>query len=1398
MNSNLQLLYKSTLTKYKKFKSRFDKNVSSGHFYELSHKAQHQIISRLERLKRRLSDLKTQLKLALVSGALVICLSTTSQAQQLGPFVQNDEKNPIRNTRISGQDKKLTFGDLDNDGDLDLAMGLLGGNIAFYENIGDQFSPRFAVRTGSYNPFDAITVPSQAAPELVDLDGDGDLDLILGQFDGYSSYGVFYYENNDFDDDGIIGNTPAFSLVTSPGSPIDNVSASKYQVKTSVADIDGDGDLDIFIGQNGGFPSYESMLFFENNAGFSKQPLPAGLVEFGFDTGSSRTAATFVDYDNDGDTDLFIGSSDGTIRVFKNTDIDPSDPADVTIGDDISFTELTGALNPFVGIDVGVNSVISFTDLDADSDLDAVIGQNSTSAPFYFKNNNGTFTQVYGIDNPFDYVDFGLDIAPTTVDLDGDTFLDIVIGEKYGKSLFHFRNNGDGSFSEEAPIPSILDPGEARPSPAFGDIDNDGDQDLFVSVYQGAYFPYLSKVKFFSNDGSGNFSNQVASPIAREEAYKRYGLTINDFDGDKDLDAIIGISNNDGSFVFSRNDGTISAPTFNDQPTSGAPFGNVDLTPGFTSYMKPVMVDLNHDGEMDVVTGIHSSSLSGQLAFFRNNGFGNLFQQTSAANPFNGLDVGYDSHPAFLDIDNDGDLDVIVGNGAGQITFFENQNEPPQVTAGATPLTYTEGDAPLSVHPTLDISDDDSDLISGATVKIQNYVAGEDVLTIDPITNPDWNISATFVTIGLDAGTLVITGLDTIMNYRTVLQSVKYQNTSVNPNTVTRNIQFAVTDFDNTDPFSDAFPEPIIGVNIIANNSTPTVSTSATAAAVYTENTTPGVIIDAAVTVSDIDNTSFQSATISITNNFNQTEDALVFSTQNGITGNYVSTTGILTLSGTSSVANYQTALRSVRYINNSEDPSTATRTIEFSVFDGTDNSAPATRTVQVVAVNDAPVLSSSSSGTLNYDQNTAAILVDDMLSITDVDNANIQSVTVTINGYQSGDVLSATPPAGITSNFDTGTGILSLSGSAPIADYITAAVTTSFSSSGTGTRQIDFLANDGTDNSNLYSRQVSIIVNVAPVLSSNNAGTGINYTQNKAAVVVDNQLVISDTDDTNLESVSISITSYQSGDLLTITPPPATTSNFDNGNGILTVSGSATLAEYQTAIRTVAFSSSNGAGSRTIAFIGNDGDDDSNTYNRQITISNPSTIPPVVNTTPGTTQVGSTIVIDLCNIISDPNNTFDELTIIVVSILSQASTNVNACDLTIDYSAVDFEGQDSIVLRATDPDGNTAENTLTITVEPIDNGEPPILPLEVYSAVSPNGDGLNDTWRIKNLLQTPNSIKLFNRWGDLVKTINDYIDPGDSGDEIYIDLSGVPAGTYFYSIESVNGKYTGYITIKK
>ena len=145
----------------------------------------------------------------------------------------------------------------------------------------------------------------------------------------------------------------------------------------------------------------------------------------------------------------------------------------------------------------------------------------------------------------------------------------------------------------------------------------------------------------------------------------------------------------------------------------------------------------------------------------------------------------------------------------------------------------------------------------------------------------------------------------------------------------------------------DGVAKNINGFTVITGavtNSAPVVTTTGTPLA-YTENQA-ATAIDAGLTVSDVDNANLTGATVSISANYANGQDVLAFANQIGITGSWNAGTGVLTLSGTATVANYQTALRSVTYFNSSDNPSTLARTVSFVVNDGVALQRDATRTM--------------------------------------------------------------------------------------------------------------------------------------------------------------------------------------------------------------------------------------------------------------------------------------------------------------------------------------------------------------------------------------------------------------------------------------------------------------------
>ncbi|HEY0108181.1 MAG TPA: Ig-like domain-containing protein, partial [Fibrella sp.] len=227
---------------------------------------------------------------------------------------------------------------------------------------------------------------------------------------------------------------------------------------------------------------------------------------------------------------------------------------------------------------------------------------------------------------------------------------------------------------------------------------------------------------------------------------------------------------------------------------------------------------------------------------------------------------------------------------------------------------------------------------------------------------------------------------------------------------------FRVTDSDNNTN------DDTLTIGIVSVNDLPALS--AGAALNYTENDAASVI-DNTITVSDIDNANLASATVQLTGNYVNGEDVLSFTNTATITGNFSASTGTLTLIGADTLANYQTALRSVKYNNTFENPSILARTVAWTVNDGTDASNSPTSTINVTAVNDAPTAAPKSGATYAAATNiqisfpaSNGLLVDS----TDPDRTTLSMDTTPVNVTNGAVVTLAAdggftidPPAGVT-----------------------------------------------------------------------------------------------------------------------------------------------------------------------------------------------------------------------------------------------------------------------------------------------------------------------------------------------------------------------------------------------
>lgn len=381
-------------------------------------------------------------------------------------------------------------------------------------------------------------------------------------------------------------------------------------------------------------------------------------------------------------------------------------------------------------------------------------------------------------------------------------------------------------------------------------------------------------------------------------------------------------------------------------------------------------------------------------------------------------------------------------------------NEAPVLASiEGTNLDYTEGDSPVTITSSLSITDSDNTLLDSAWVTISsNYVSTEDVLAFTntgSITGT-WN-SAT--------GRLTLIGNTSIANYQSALTSITYENTdTINPTTGIRKVDFYVFDWDDSSNVQSR------DINIIAINSTPSLSGITGGSISYTEGDGE-ITIPTSVTISDVDDPNMESATISFTSNYFNGEDVLNFVDTGNISGSFNAITGVLTLSGSASLAEYQTALENILYENTSSDPIELTRTVSFTVNDGDTDSNTESRDISVTAANSPPVLSSIEVSNLAYPD--AAVKITNTIQVTDPDDTAIDSAVVIIssNFQSSEDSLIYSTIYGISGTYNATSGKLVLSGSASFSDYQTALRSVEYKNFGTvatgSVREISFLAYD-------------------------------------------------------------------------------------------------------------------------------------------------------------------------------------------------------------------------------------------------------------------------------------------------------------------------------------------------
>lgn len=334
-----------------------------------------------------------------------------------------------------------------------------------------------------------------------------------------------------------------------------------------------------------------------------------------------------------------------------------------------SVREASGVVS-FTRADVGAgmadasNGVgVVWGDYDGDNDLDVyVVNQNNQQDFLYRNNGNGTFTDVAITVGMID-ASYGRGAAWGDYDNDGD--LDLFVSNTVGQQDFLYRNNGNGTFVEVSALAGMTDVSWGE-GVAWGDYDGDHDLDLFVANEVG------QQDFLYQNNGNGTFTN-VAQTVGMTDASGGNGAAWGDYDGDGDLDLYVANRIGQQDFLY-RNNGN---GTFTDVATS------VGMTDG-SHGVGIAWADYDADGDLDLYV---ANGTTHQDFLYRNNGNGTSF--TDVASSVGMADGSYGIGVAWGDYDGDADLDAMVVNN-GQPYFLYQNNGNGTFTEVASSVGITD------------------------------------------------------------------------------------------------------------------------------------------------------------------------------------------------------------------------------------------------------------------------------------------------------------------------------------------------------------------------------------------------------------------------------------------------------------------------------------------------------------------------------------------------------------------------------------------------------------------------------------------------------------------------------------------------------------------------------------
>ncbi len=411
---------------------------------------------------------------------------------------------------------------------------------------GRQVFTELAIQSGLVRTFGFMDPAGTVAEKMgsglaaVDYDNDGDIDL--------------YVVSGDVEPNRLFQNQGDGSFIDVAASV--GLDLLHKGSGPTFADIDNDGDLDLFVGALNGDRYY----LMENRDGmFVDITAQSGISLQALNTFS----ATFCDYDLDQDLDLFLSHWGNTERqdtetVWRNNG-DGTFESD-SIGSGIARSLLKATGSPVL---LDYTFTPNCSDIDGDGDMDLLFAADLTASQVFVNKGDGTFVNTTDRNVITDEAGMGASVGDYDNDGDMDWFVtsiyqvDELSNRLVGTGNRLYRNNGDGVFEDVTRAAGVEDGGWGWGS-CFADFDNDANLDIF---HVNGWDQIGSKVKndfridqvrYFHSNGDGTFVNR-AQEVGLTDRGQGRGVACFDADRDGDLDIVL-TNNDDNHLVYYRND----------------------------------------------------------------------------------------------------------------------------------------------------------------------------------------------------------------------------------------------------------------------------------------------------------------------------------------------------------------------------------------------------------------------------------------------------------------------------------------------------------------------------------------------------------------------------------------------------------------------------------------------------------------------------------------------------------------------------------------------------------------------------------------------------------------------------------------------------------------------------